>query len=172
MPNNQSVTVEQNTQKKLKFETAMYIICGCILSMGAIHMDTINWILPTIAEELGSGNNTLMVTSGFFYGMMIGHLLVGPMSDMIGKKKTMVIGFIICLIGAVIGATASGLTGLIAARFIQGIGGAASSNAARSIGGDAGKGKKSAMALTFMQIWSGALPIMLPLSGKWVGNTF
>ena len=28
------------------------------------------------------------------------------------------------------------------------------------------------MALTFMQIWSGALPIMLPLSGKWVGNTF
>ena len=164
-------TLEQSAQKKIKHESAMYIICGCILSMGAIHMDTINWILPTIAQELGSGNNTIMVTSGFFYGMMIGHLIVGPMSDMIGKKKTMIIGFIICLIGAVIGATASGLTGLIAARFIQGIGGAAASNAARSIGGDAGKGKKSAMALTFMQIWSGALPILLPLSGKWVGNS-
>lgn len=159
------------TQKKIRFEPIMYIICGCILSMGAIHMDTINWILPTIAETLGSGNNTLMVTSGFFYGMMIGHVVVGPMSDMIGKKKTMVIGFLICVIGAVIGGTSNSLGGLIAARLIQGVGGAASSNAARSIGGDAGKGKKSAIALTFMQIWSGALPIILPLSGKWVGNS-
>ena len=28
-----------NKQKKIKFEALMYIICGCILSMGAIHMD-------------------------------------------------------------------------------------------------------------------------------------
>ena len=52
------------------------------------------------------------------------------------------------------------------------MGGAASSNAARAVGGDAGKGRKSAMALTFMQIWSAAIPIILPLSGKWVGNSF
>lgn len=159
------------TQKKIKFEAVMYIICGCILSMGAIHMDTINWILPTIANDLASGNSTLMVTSGFFYGMMIGHVIVGPLSDMIGKKKTMIFGFLICIVGAMIGGTSGSLGGLIAARLIQGIGGAASSNAARAIGGDAGKGKKSAIALTFMQIWSGALPILLPLSGKWVGNS-
>lgn len=159
------------TQTKIKFEAVMYIICGCILSMGAIHMDTINWILPTIANDLASGNSTLMVTSGFFYGMMIGHVIVGPLSDMIGKKKTMILGFIICIVGAIIGGTSGSLGGLIAARLIQGIGGAASSNAARAIGGDAGKGKKSAIALTFMQIWSGALPILLPLSGKWVGNS-
>lgn len=165
-----NMAVDSSPQKKLKFESIMYIICGCILSMGAIHMDTINWILPTIADTLGSGNNTLMVTSGFFYGMMIGHVVVGPLSDMIGKKKTMVLGFVICVVGAVIGGTSGSLGGLIAARLIQGIGGAAASNAARSIGGDAGKGKKSAIALTFMQIWSGALPIILPLSGKWVGN--
>ena len=147
---NVNVAVDNGSQKKLRFESIMYIICGCILSMGAIHMDTINWILPQIVTTLGSGNNTLMVTSGFFYGMMIGHVVVGPLSDMIGKKKTMVLGFIICVIGAAIGGTSGSLGGLIAARLIQGIGGAASSNAARSIGGDAGKGKKSAIALTFM----------------------
>ncbi len=140
--------------------------------MGAIHMDTINWILPTIATDLSAGNSTLMVTSGFFYGMMIGHVIVGPMGDMIGKKKTMIFGFIVCIIGAVIGANSTALGGLIAARMIQGIGGAAASNAARAVGGDAGKGRKSAMALTFMQIWSAAIPIILPLSGKWVGNAF
>jgi DHA1 family bicyclomycin/chloramphenicol resistance-like MFS transporter len=169
---NTSVVSGNPSQKKIKFESIMYIICGCILSMGAIHMDTINWILPQVAETLGSGNNTLMVTSGFFYGMMIGHVVVGPLSDMIGKKKTMILGFVICIVGAVIGGTSGSLGGLVAARLIQGIGGAAASNAARSIGGDAGKGKKSAIALTFMQIWSGALPIILPLSGKWVGNSF
>ena len=73
-----------NKQKKIKFEALMYIICGCILSMGAIHMDTINWILPQVATDLASGHSTLMVTSGFFYGMMIGHVVVGPLSDMIG----------------------------------------------------------------------------------------
>ena len=159
-----------NKQKKIKFEALMYIICGCILSMGAIHMDTINWILPQVATDLASGHSTLMVTSGFFYGMMIGHVVVGPLSDMIGKKKTMILGFVVCILGAIVGGTSGSLGGLIVARLIQGIGGAASSNAARAIGGDAGKGKKSAITLTFMQIWSGALPIILPLSGKWVGN--
>ena len=165
--------IEKTSENKnIKFGAVMSIICGLILSMGAIHMDTINWILPTIAQDLASGNSTLMVTSGFFYGMMVGHVIVGPLSDMIGKKKTMVVGFIICIIGAAIGSQAGGLGGLIAARLLQGVGGAAASNAARAVGGDAGKGRKSAMALTFMQIWSAAIPIILPLSGKWVGNSF
>ena len=89
--------------KKMSAGVIMSIVCGVILSMGAIHMDTINWILPTIAKDLAAGNSTLMVTSGFFYGMMIGHVIVGPLSDMIGKKKTMVFGFVICIVGAVIG---------------------------------------------------------------------
>lgn len=168
-----SNTLEKNADNKsAKFGAVMSIVCGLILSMGAIHMDTINWILPTIAKDLAAGNSTLMVTSGFFYGMMIGHVIVGPLSDMIGKKKTMIFGFIICIVGAVIGSQSTGLGGLIAARMLQGIGGAASSNAARAVGGDAGKGRKSAMALTFMQIWSAAIPIILPLSGKWVGNAW
>ena len=166
------VTEKKHEVEVNKVSSFMYIICGCILSMGAIHMDTINWILPKVATEIGAGNNTLMVTSGFFYGMMIGHIIVGPLSDMIGKKKTMLVGFIICMLGAFIGANSHDLTGLVIARLVQGIGGAASSNAARAVGGDAGKGKKSAIALTFMQIWSGALPILLPLSGKWVGNSY
>lgn len=165
--------IEKTSENKnIKFGAVMSIVCGLILSMGAIHMDTINWILPTIAQDLASGNSTLMVTSGFFYGMMVGHVIVGPLSDMIGKKKMMIFGFAICIVGAVIGSQASGLSGLIAARLLQGVGGAASSNAARAVGGDAGKGRKSAMALTFMQIWSAAIPIILPLSGKWVGNSF
>lgn len=167
-----SIDTNNNSVKASKFGAIMSIVCGLILSMGAIHMDTINWILPTIASDLSAGNSTLMVTSGFFYGMMIGHVIVGPMADMIGKKKTMVFGFIVCIIGAIIGSQATGLGGLIAARLLQGIGGAASSNAARAVGGDAGKGRASAMALTFMQIWSAAIPIILPLTGKWVGNSF
>ena len=168
----EKTTLQNGENNVRKYSTMMTIICGFMLSMGAIHMDTINWILPTIAKELASGNSTLMVTSGFFYGMMIGHLLVGPISDMIGKKKTMLLGFVICIVGAVIGANSHALGGLIAARLIQGFGGAATSNAARATGGDAGKGKASAMALTFMQVFSGAIPIILPLSGKWVGNAF
>ena len=166
-----NLNAQASENKSVKFGAIMSIVCGLILSMGAIHMDTINWILPTIANDLAAGNSTLMVTSGFFYGMMIGHVIVGPLSDMIGKKKTMVVGFILCIIGAVIGSQSGGLGGLIAARMLQGIGGAASSNAARAVGGDAGKGRKSAIALTFMQIWSAAIPIILPLSGKWVGNS-
>lgn len=166
-----NLNAQASENKSVKFGAIMSIVCGLILSMGAIHMDTINWILPTIAKDLAAGNSTLMVTSGFFYGMMIGHVIVGPLSDMIGKKKTMVVGFIICIVGAIIGSMSTGLGGLIAARMLQGVGGAASSNAARAVGGDAGKGRKSAIALTFMQIWSAAIPIILPLSGKWVGNS-
>ncbi len=165
-----SLTEKDNGIKK--YSLMMSVICGFMLSMGAIHMDTINWTLPKIASDLSTGNSTMMVTSGFFYGMMIGHILVGPICDMIGKKKTMMLGFGICVVGAVIGANSVGLGGLIAARLVQGIGGAATSNAARAVGGDAGKGKASAFALTFMQVFSGALPIILPLTGKWVGNTW
>lgn len=165
-------TTNANEVKMVKYSAVMSIVCGVILSMGALHMDTINWILPTIANDLSAGHSTLMVTSGFFYGMMIGHVLVLPLCDAIGKKTTMIFGFVICVVGAVIGANSGALGGLIAARMIQGVGGAFSSTASRSVGGDAGKGKASAIALTFMQIWSALFPFFLPQLGKYVGNSF
>lgn len=155
-----------------RYSVMMTVVCGFMLSMGAIHMDTINWALPTVATSLGTGNQTLLVTSGFFYGMLIGHVLVGPLSDMIGRKRTMLLGFVLCIVGALIGANSGTLTSLVIARVVQGIGGAATSNAARAVGGDAGKGRASAFALAFMQVFSGALPIILPLSGTVIGNTW
>jgi len=148
----------------------MIIVCGLLTAMGAFHMDPINSTLPTIAKALNTaGNSTLMVTSGFFYGMMIGHVVVGPFSDVIGRKKTIVLGFILLIIGALIGANANNLGMLICARMVQGLGGAGVMCTARAIGGDAGKGAASARALSLMQIFAGVTPVFLPLVGQAVG---
>lgn len=142
------------------------ILLGLLVSMGALHTDPIASALPGMAQELGaSSNSTAVVVSAFLLGMTIGHLLIGPISDIIGRNRAILAGLTIMCVGAAVCALSPSVNVLIAGRVIQGLGGAATLCSARATGGDAGDGLKSARLLSLMQITSSATPIFMPLLG-------
>ncbi|WP_316859473.1 multidrug effflux MFS transporter [uncultured Cohaesibacter sp.] len=155
------------------YSVPMIITLGFLVSMGALHLDPIASSLPAMATALGVAKNaTVYTVSAFFFGMMIGHIAIGPFSDIFGRKKTILFGLVLLAIGSASCAIAPSMQILLAARALQGLGGAAVMCTGRAVGGDAGKGKASASMLSYMQVVSAVTPIIMPLLGQSVSAAF
>lgn len=152
---------------------ATIAVLGLLISMGALHNDPIAASLPGMAQELGCGaNETARVISAFLLGMTAGQVFIGPVSDVIGRKRTILAGLSVLVAGGVVCALASSLPMLIAGRVIQGLGGATATCSARAIGSDSGDVVQSTRVLSLMQVISSATPIVIPLLGNGIARQF
>ncbi|HEY2599814.1 MAG TPA: MFS transporter, partial [Candidatus Dormibacteraeota bacterium] len=106
---------------------ALYVLCAGIL-MVILDGTIVNVALPTIQRDLGfSQSNLAWVVNSYliaFGGLL---LLAGRLGDLLGRKRVLLAGLAVFTLASLLGglSTSSGM--LIAARFIQGIGGALSS---------------------------------------------
>ncbi len=83
-------------------------------------------VMPEIVAELGTTRSMVQLTiSGFFIGMGVGQLVMGPLSDAIGRKRLLIAGAALALAASVLAAMAPTATVLVAARVLQGLGGGA-----------------------------------------------
>ena len=90
--------------------------------------------MPSIVEDLGTTRTMVQLTiSGFFIGMGIGQLLMGPLSDVIGRKPLVLSGAALALAASVLSALAPSAAILVVARVLQGLGGGACVVLARAI---------------------------------------
>jgi len=170
---NDEIKLETNEANVKKYSVGMLIVLGFLFAMSALHINPIESSLPVMAKALGgAANSTANVASAFFFGMMIGHLAIGPISDIIGRKKTIIVGLLLLMIGAAICSAADSLAMLIAGRAVQGLGGAGALCTGRAIGGDAGVGKESASTLSFMEIIAASAAIFMPLIGNSVALAY
>jgi MFS family permease len=98
--------------------------------------------LPTIGRELGIGLSELVwVTQVYVLVSTIAALLLGRVSDVIGRVKLFTIGFAIFTLGSALGSLAFSGEELIAARAVQGIGSALLISNSSAMLTDAAKGE-------------------------------
>ncbi|MDO5646564.1 multidrug effflux MFS transporter [Paracoccus sp. (in: a-proteobacteria)] len=92
----------------------------------AFSIDAMLPALPEIAQALTPENinRAQLILTAFVAGMGFGTLFAGPISDAIGRKPAISIGFGIYIIGALAAVFANSLDLLLIARFVQGIGAA------------------------------------------------
>lgn len=122
--------------------------------------------MPGIAADLNTTTPMVQLTlSAFMAGMAIGQLIIGPISDQLGRKGLLVGGAAAALIASVLCAVAPSISVLILARFLQGLGGGACVVIARAIVPDLARGKKAAQAFTLLMIIQGVAPVLAPLFG-------
>src|SRR3954463_4982241 len=116
--------MEQVGMEDRKRWLALYVLCAGML-MIVLDATIVNVALPTIKDDLDfSQSNLAWVVNGYlitFGGLL---LLAGRIGDLIGQRRIFLIG-----LGAFTGASllcglAPSQEGLIAARFLQGAGGA------------------------------------------------
>src|SRR5699024_12397702 len=82
--------------------------------------------LPAVGAEFGAPDSVVQLTlSGFFVGMALGQLMVGPISDVIGRRRLLIAGAIVALFASAIAALLPSIAVFVAARFLQGFGGGA-----------------------------------------------
>jgi EmrB/QacA subfamily drug resistance transporter len=106
---------------------ALYVLCGGIL-MVILDGTIVNVALPTIQSDLGfSQSNLAWVVNSYliaFGGLL---LLAGRLGDLMGRKRVLLAGLAVFTLASLLCGFSTSPEMLIAARFIQGIGGALSS---------------------------------------------
>jgi EmrB/QacA subfamily drug resistance transporter len=106
---------------------ALYVLCAGVL-MIVIDATIVNVALPSIQDDLGfSQSNLAWVVNAYliaFGGLL---LLAGRIGDLIGQRRIFLIGLGVFTLASLLCATAQTQNWLIAARFVQGVGGALSS---------------------------------------------
>jgi len=106
---------------------ALYVLCAGVL-MIVIDATIVNVALPSIREDLGFSESGLAwVINAYliaFGGLL---LLAGRIGDLIGQRRIFLVGLGVFTVGSLLCAVAPSRGTLIAARFLQGAGGAIAS---------------------------------------------
>jgi EmrB/QacA subfamily drug resistance transporter len=106
---------------------ALYVLCAGML-MIVLDATIVNIALPSIQEDLGfSQSNLAWVVNAYliaFGGLL---LLAGRVGDLVGQRRVFLIGLGVFTVASLLCAVAQNQEMLIAARFVQGVGGALTS---------------------------------------------
>ena len=147
-------------------------LMSTIMAMIAMSIDGLLPALGRIGHELGvvNPNDTQFVITLFFFGMVFGEVVFGPVSDAIGRKRAILVGIAIYIFGSAICMMAGSMEELIVGRVIQGIGVSGPKCASRALIRDIYRGDAMAriMSLVFMVFI--LVPMIAPAIGQLVAD--
>ncbi len=143
------------------------IVLGLLGAVGPFAIDMYLPAMPTIAADLGASvGATQMTLMAFFLAFGLCQLGYGPVSDMAGRRPPLFFGLTLFCLASLGCALAGSIEGLIAFRFLQGVGAASVMVIPRAIIRDRYTGIEATrmMALTMLVISVG--PMLAPLLGS------
>ncbi|MDA4131094.1 MAG: MFS transporter, partial [Thaumarchaeota archaeon] len=81
--------------------------------------------LPVVAKSLGADvNQVIWISQSYLLASTVGLLIIGRVTDVVGKIKIFLIGFVVFTIGSAFASLAQSPAELIIARIVQGVGAA------------------------------------------------
>lgn len=153
------------TQTKQQ-QLGIILLLAFISSVGPFSIDTYLPSLPAIAADFSvSSALSGQSVSSFFFGLAIGQLLSGPLSDRFGRRPVLIIGFALFSLATIACAIAPSIEVLIAARALQGLAASASPAAGRAIVRDLWEGNQAAKAMSYVVMAMTIAPLIAPSLG-------
>lgn len=133
----------------------------------AFSIDAMLPALPQIAQTLSPGdiNRAQLVLTAFVLGMGLGTFLIGPISDALGRKRTLAGGIVVYILGALLATQAQSLEALLAARVLQGLGASAPRIVPMALVRDLYAGREMAKVTSFIMMIFILVPALAPSIG-------
>lgn len=146
----------------------LLIFLSClILIVGLMAMDFINPSLPYIMKNLSASQNAtkgLMVV--YILAMSFAQLLYGTFSDNYGRRRAILIGFMVAIVGFILSALSKNIQMLYVARFITALGLAGSPVIARALIADVSHDHQSLKkGFAYFAMFSQLSPALSPSLG-------
>jgi len=143
------------------------MLLGSLALLGPFTIDTYLPSFPTIVNEYGTTASLVQISlTTCLLGLGIGQLVIGPMSDVIGRRKPLLIFLFLYLLASLICAIAPNIYTFIAARFIQGFAAAGGLVISRAITRDIYSGRELTKFFALLMIVSNLGPIVAPIAGS------
>ena len=154
--------------KKMEQAKTSIPLMAIMMSLTALSIDIMLPALSFIGTEfaLVDLNNSQLIISMFFLGMAIGQIFYGPMSDSIGRKPTVYIGFGVFIVATIICLFSQSLLPMLIGRVLQGIGLSANRIVCMAIIRDTYSGDHMARIMSFVMSIFILVPILAPAFGQ------
>ncbi|OZG26090.1 Bcr/CflA family drug resistance efflux transporter [Williamsia sp. 1138] len=145
---------------------AMIIALGLMATLGPVAIDMYLPALPDIGSEMGASASTMQLTlAGTLFGLGIGQLIVGPLSDSLGRKRPLIVGICVNIAASTLAVFAPTIGVLGIARVFQGLGAAAAAVISLAMVRDLYSGRTVAVMLSRLLLVIGAAPLLAPSIG-------
>ncbi|KWF32786.1 4-hydroxybenzoate transporter [Burkholderia diffusa] len=109
--------------KLSRFQVVVLIMCFLVVLVDGFDTAVIGYIAPALRKEWGLEANQLSPAFGAgLLGLMCGSFLLGPVADMVGRKKVLLISVLVFSLGTLASAGSQSIGMLTVLRFLTGIG--------------------------------------------------
>ena len=144
---------------------------GFLTALGPLTIDMYLPSLPTISTDLQASAAAVQLTlTGTLIGLAFGQLLVGPLSDAVGRRMPLLAGIAVHVLASVLCVIAPNLAMLGTLRVLQGLGAAAAAVVATAMVRDLFDGQSAARLFSRLMLVVGVAPILAPTIGGLVLN--
>ena len=147
----------------------LIVFLGMVHALGAWSNDLFAPSLPLVADGFGVGYGHIQLNmTALLLGFATGQLLYGPLSDRFGRRSMLLVGLTVFTLASVLCAFAGSLGELVAARALQGLGGAAGMVLVRAIILDRWVGEEASKTLSSVTMIAFLAPVVIPLIGGYL----
>ena len=108
---------------------------------------------------------TQLSLASFFIAFALGQLIYGPLSDIFGRKKPVLVGVLLFIVSSFLCVVIDNIFGFITFRFFEALGGCAGVVVARAIVNDLFEIKEAAGIYALMMVFSSLAPMLSPTFG-------
>jgi MFS transporter, DHA1 family, multidrug resistance protein len=144
----------------------MILVLGVMVALGPLTIDMYLPALPKIADDLAVSSSVIQLTlTGTLAGLALGQLIVGPLSDSLGRRRPLMAGIVLHIIASVVCMLAPNLVVLGLARVLQGVGAAAAMVVAIAVVGDLFADSAAATVMSRLMLVLGVAPVVAPSLG-------
>ncbi|MGV8920845.1 MAG: multidrug effflux MFS transporter [Pseudomonas sp.] len=149
------------------------LILGALSAFGPLAIDFYLPGFPAIALAFGTDEKHVQLTlAAYFFGLSIGQLGYGPVADRFGRRVPLLAGIGLFTLASLACSYAPSLDWLIAARFVQALGGCAGMVLSRAIVSDKCNPVESAKVFSQLMLVMGLAPILAPMLGGLMVNLY
>lgn len=145
----------------------LVLVLGSLSAIGPLTIDTYLPALPELTAQLGATDAQAQLTiTSLLIGLGLGQVIVGPLSDSVGRRKPLLIGLGMHGLMSVLCALAPSIGLLTVTRSLQGIAGAAVAVVSMAIVRDLFSGIRATQLLSRLVLVMGVAPILAPSLGS------
>ena len=151
-----------NQENSAKVSFILVVFLGMLTAITPLATDLYLPALPIMPGELNTTASNIQMTIGIMtFGVAIGQLFGGPISDTMGRKLPLIIGNLLCVICAY----APSIEILLLGRFLQGLTGSVGIVISKAIARDFASGQELTKLFALLMMVNGLAPVLAPLVG-------
>ncbi|WP_203231195.1 multidrug effflux MFS transporter [Nocardioides caldifontis] len=143
------------------------LLLGSLIALGPLSIDLYLPALPELTDDLDASPSAVQLTlTGILVGLGVGQLLIGPLTDVYGRRRPLLIGITLSVVASLLCAVAPSILVLDVLRVLQGIGAAAAAVVAMAVVRDLFTGRAAAAVISRLVMVMGLAPVLAPSLGS------